>query len=85
MGIRLFLILLMAAVISYNGNATGSALSALRTSWLKPVAALKQGATQEEKSKERKADVWQCKGVLVRSFRLRSRLNTHLLKLRFRM
>jgi len=87
MGFRLFLILLLTAVIAYNGGpaepySIGSALIRGHVSWMKTDAAASSPAG-EETSKERHGDLWKCKGVLVRRFRLRSRLNTHLLKLRF--
>jgi len=80
MGFRLFLIMLLASVITYYGAAADSALYGSRVSWLMPPSA----HAGDEKAKDLKIEWWKCKGVLVRSYRLRSRLNTHLLKLRFR-
>lgn len=82
MGSRLLLVLLLTAVISYNGFAAETALSGSRISGL--IAAIPQTSLPKgESSKEWVYDFWQFKGVLERRIRLRSRISPYLLKLSF--
>lgn len=70
MGFKLVLILLLTAAVV--------------TQCVYTIVPTATQLAQEEKAEDRALEFGAGKGILVRSFRLRSRLNTHLLMLKFR-
>jgi hypothetical protein len=79
----LCVLLLTTMIAQYGQPAAEVASAAERLEWLKDDA--KSASSQGESATDRnRGENVMSKGILERSFRLRSRLNTHLLMLKFR-
>ncbi len=80
---KMLCVLLLTTMVVHYGQPAELASAAERVEWLKSDA--NPTSSQSENAKERnRGDNGIGKGILERSFRLRSRLNTHLLMLKFR-
>ena len=79
----LCVLLLTTMIAQYGQPAAEVASAAERLEWLKDDAKSTSSQSESATDRNRRENVMS-KGILERSFRLRSRLNTHLLMLKFR-
>jgi len=77
---KMLCVLLFTTMIAQYGQPAELERAAQRLEWMKATEPSAQGETAADRSRE----TVYSKGILERSFRLRSRLNTHLLMLKFR-